>query len=160
MPAFDRVTLALTVAATVLAAPGAAAAAGQDRSVRAMSDAYEAAVLKAIERRRVNRGRSGLQPSACVDGLAEARSRRMAVRDEMVHYAGLGKVFGRCGGSRVGEIIARGAGFRDPAAVVRAWMDSPSHHAVIVQPAYRQAAVGAWRDDDGVVFVSVIFRAP
>ena len=66
----------------------------------------------------------------------------------------------RSGGRRVGEIIARGKGFRDPAAVVRAWMDSPSHHEVIVRPSYRQAAVGAWRDDHGMVFVSVILRAP
>lgn len=159
MRAQVRAALALLVVATTLAGPTAEASA-PEREIRAMGEAYEASVLQAIERRRTRRGLHGLTPSACVDELAEARSRRMAVRDEMVHYPGLGKVFARCGGVRVGEIIARGKGFRDPAVVVRAWMESPSHHEVIVRPSYRQAAVGAWRDDAGIVFVSVIFRAP
>ncbi|GAA3549318.1 CAP domain-containing protein [Nocardioides daeguensis] len=156
----------LAVAAALLAtcpvpthATASRAEAG-DRGLRAMGESYESAVLQALERRRERRGLRGLVPSACVDALAEARSRRMAVRDEMVHYPGLSKVFGRCGGARVGEIIARGRGFRDPAVVVRAWMESPTHHEVIVRPSYRQAAVGAWRDEHGTVFVSVIFRAP
>lgn len=162
MHALVRAALALLVvtSALVVAGPAGVAASAPERVVRPMGDAYETAVLQAIERRRVRRDLSGLTASACVDDVAEARSRRMAVRDEMVHYPGLGKVFDHCGGRRVGEIIARGKGFRDPAAVVRAWMDSPSHHEVIVRPSYRQAAVGAWRDDHGMVFVSVILRAP
>ena len=162
MHALDRAALALLAVASslVVAGPEGAASAAPDRAVRAMGEAYETAVLQAIERRRERRGLSGLTASACVDELAEARSRRMAERDEMVHYPGLGKVLDRCGGRRAGEIIARGKGFRDPGVVVRAWMDSPSHHEVIVRPSYRQAAVGAWRDDDGTVFVSVVLRAP
>jgi uncharacterized protein YkwD len=165
MHALARAVLALLVVTSPLVTAGpaqvaASAASAPERAVRPMGEAYEAAVLEGIERRRAARGLSGLRASACVDEIAEARSRRMAVRDEMVHYPGLDKVFDRCGGRRVGEIIARGKGFRDPAAVVRAWMASPAHHDVIVRPSYRQAAVGAWRDDDGIVFVSVIFRAP
>ena len=158
-----RVLLALLAVTSALAAVGpaqASAVSAPERVVRPMGDGYETAVLEAIERRRQRRGLSGLTASACVDEVAEARSRRMAVRDEMVHYPGLSKVFDDCGGRRVGEIIARGKGFRDPAVVVRAWMASPSHQEVIVRPSYRQAAVGAWRDDDGLVFVSVILRAP
>ncbi|MBM0123548.1 CAP domain-containing protein [Pimelobacter simplex] len=162
MEGLARAVLALVFVATgfVATGPAAVSSAGPERSVRPMSGEYEGAVLKAIERRRSRRDRSGLRASACVDGFAEARSRRMAVRDEMVHYPGLGKVFARCGGDRVGEIIARGRGFRDPVVVVRAWMASPSHHDVIVQPSYREASVGAWRDDAGTVFVSVVFRSP
>lgn len=165
-----RAVLAQLAVAAALVATGpvlthatasrAAGAGAGDRGVRAMGESYESAVLHALERRRERRGLRGVVPSACVDVLAEARSRRMAVRDEMVHYPGLRKVFGRCGGARVGEIIARGRGFRDPAVVVRAWMESPSHREVIVRPSYRQVAVGAWRDEQGRVFVSVIFRAP
>jgi uncharacterized protein YkwD len=162
MHALVRAVLALlaVTSALVVAGPAGVATSEPDRAVRPMGDDYETAVLEAIERRRVRRGLSGLTASACVDELAEARSHRMAVRDEMVHYPGLSKVFDHCGGRRVGEIIARGKGFRDPAVVVRAWMDSPSHHEIIVRPSYRQAAVGAWRDDAGWVFVSVILRAP
>ncbi|WGY02076.1 CAP domain-containing protein [Nocardioides sp. QY071] len=157
-----RAVLALLIvtSALVAAGPREASASAPDRQVRPMGDAYESAVLAAIDRRRARRGLHGLTASDCVDDLAESRSRRMAVRDEMVHYPGLGKVFGHCGGRRVGEIIARGKGFGDPAVVVRAWMNSPSHHEVIVRPSYRQAAVGAWRDGRGVVYVSVIFQAP
>lgn len=159
-----RAWLALVVLTTALVTTGAAGAAaappGRERAVRPMGEGYETAVLDGVDRRRERRDLRGLASSACVDEVAESRARRMVVNDEMRHYDGLRKVFRRCGGSRVGEIVARGHGFRDPAAVVRAWMDSPPHEQVIVHPSYRQASVGAWRDEAGVVFVSVVFRAP
>ncbi|TNM38376.1 CAP domain-containing protein [Nocardioides albidus] len=155
-----RSALAAAAATAALTATAAHAPPAHAQEVTPMDDGYEDAVLQTINQRRAHRGLRLLRTSSCVDPVAERRSRRMGVNDEMRHYDGLRRVLRRCGGSRVGEIIARGPGFSDPRAVVRAWMHSPSHRALIEQRGFRAAAVGAWRDAGGEVFVSVVFRSP
>lgn len=141
-------------------AQAAEAQAAEAQAVRAMTRTYEAAVLRQINARRTARGLRALRTSSCIEPFAESRSRRMAVNDELVHYSGLRRAFRACGGSMVGEVIARGRGFAVASVLVRAWMRSPSHRDVILQRGFRQAGVGAWRDGDGTVYVSVVFRAP
>lgn len=159
MRTFTRSALALITTSTALvAAATGPAPPAQAQGVSPMSGGYESAVLSRIERRRHRHGLRDVDPSGCVDRFAERRSNRMGVRDEMVHYGRLGRVLRRCGGGVVGEIIARGRGYGDPAALVRAWMRSPSHRAVILDGRFAYATVGAWRDGDGEVFVSVVFR--
>lgn len=150
----------LTASAALTAAPAVPQPAAQAQAVTAMSATYEAAVLRQINRKRTARGLRALRMSPCIDRHAESRSRRMAVNDELVHYPGLRRAFSSCGGSTVGEVIGRGRGFARASIVVRAWMRSPGHHDVLLLPRFRSAGVGAWRDRDGTVFVSVVFRAP
>lgn len=150
----------LMAAAALTAAPNVPQPVAQAQSVTAMSASYESAVLRHINRKRLARGLHALRMGSCIDRYAESRARRMAVNDELVHYGGLRQAFDACGGSTVGEVIARGRGFAEASIVVRAWMRSPSHHDVLLLPRFRSAGVGAWRDGDGTVFVSVVFRAP
>lgn len=154
------VVAGLMASAALTAAPALPQPAAQAQSVTRMSAAYESAVLRQINARRTARGLRALRMGSCVDAFAESRSRRMAVNDELVHYSGLRRAFSTCGGSTVGEVIARGRGFAQASIVVRAWMRSPRHHDVLLLPRFRSAGVGAWRDHDGTVFVSVVFRAP
>lgn len=161
MSTFLRSALAgLLASAALTASPAAPLPAAQAQSATAMTATYEAAVLRQINARRTARGLRALRMSSCVDRFAESRSRRMAVNDEMVHYPGLRRMFSSCGGSTVGEVVARGRGFALASIVVRAWMRSPSHRDVLLLPRFRSAGVGAWRDGDGTVYVSVVFRAP
>lgn len=150
----------LMASAALTASPAPPLPAAQAQSVTAMSSTYEAAVLRQVNARRTARGLHALRPSSCIEPFAESRSRRMAVEDELVHYSGLRRAFSACGGSMVGEVIARGRGFALASVLARAWMQSPSHREVILKHRFRQAAVGAWRDRDGTVYVSVVLRAP
>lgn len=149
----------LTASAALTASPATPLPAAQAQSVTAMSSTYETAVLRQINRKRTARGLRALRMSPCVDAFAESRSRRLAVYDQLVHYNGLRRVFTSCGGSMVGEVIARGRGFTLATVLVRAWMRSPSHRDVILKGRFRHAGVGAWRDRDGTVYVSVVLRA-
>ncbi|HVK28552.1 MAG TPA: CAP domain-containing protein [Nocardioides sp.] len=150
----------LTASAALAAAPSAPVPAAHAQGVTAMTSTYETAVLRQINRKRTARGLRALRMSSCIDRFAESRSRRMAVYDELVHYGGLRGAFDDCGGSMVGEVIARGRGFTLASVLVRAWMRSPRHRDVILKGRFRTAGVGAWRDRDGTVYVSVVLRAP
>lgn len=148
-------TTAAFTAATAVEQPSASA-----QSVSAMPASYEWSVLRQINLRRTARGLRPLRAGSCVDGYAESRSRRMAVNDVLVHLGGLRRALSTCDATMVGEVIGRGRGFRDPARIVRSWMASPSHRDALLTKRFRQAGVGAWRDGDGTVYVSVVFRAP
>ncbi|KRB76449.1 hypothetical protein ASE01_15920 [Nocardioides sp. Root190] len=147
-------TTALTASTTVQQPPAAA------QSVSAMPASYESAVLRQINLRRTARGLRPLRAGGCVDRYAESRSRRMAVNDVLVHLGGLRNALSGCDATMVGEVIGRGRGFRDASRIVRSWMGSGSHRDVLLTKRFRNAGVGAWRDNDGTVYVSVVFRAP
>lgn len=153
-------TAGLVASAALTAAPVLEPPAAEARTVDAMTRTYESAVLRQLNRRRAAHGLRALRMSSCIDRYAESRSRRMAVEDRLVHFGGLRRAFSTCGGSMVGEVIARGRSFADAAVLARAWMRSPSHRDVILTGRFRHAGVGAWRDGDGTVYVSVVLRAP
>ena len=94
---------ALTVAPTTVTTPPA-----QAQATAPMSGAYEQEVLRQVNRVRARHGLRALRLSSCVDWFAETRARRMAADDVLRHLSGLSRVFASCGGSRVGENIARG----------------------------------------------------
>ncbi len=145
---------ALTASTTAQSPPASA------QSVSSMPSSYESRVLRLINHQRALRDIRSLRGGRCIDNYAESRARRMAVNDELVHYGGLRSVLSTCGGSSVGEIVARGRGYSDAAKVVRAWMRSPDHRELVLLKRFRHAGVGAFRDGDGYVYVSVVFRAP
>ncbi|MEV5000364.1 CAP domain-containing protein [Nocardioides sp. LML1-1-1.1] len=149
----------LTAAALVAAPTPVTTPPAQAQTVAAVSASYERAVLRQVNRMRLLRGIPALRTSRCVDRFAESRSRRMATYDAFRHLSGLRQVFARCGGRMVGENIAKGR--RMPALrAVAGWMHSPSHRSLMLDGRFRQAGVGAWRDRDGTVYLSLVVRAP
>lgn len=149
----------LTAAALVAAPTPVTTPAAQAQAVAPASGAYERAVLRQVNRMRLQRGIPALRPSRCVDRFAESRSRRMATYDAFRHLSGLRQVFARCGGRMVGENIAKGRRMTALRAVA-GWMHSPSHRSLMLDGRFRQAGVGAWRDRDGTVYLSLVVRAP
>ncbi len=145
---------ALSVAPADVTTPPA-----QAQAVAPTSGDYERAVLRQVNRMRLQRGIPALRPTRCVDGFAESRARRMAVDGVLRHLGGLRQVFARCGGSLVGENIARGRRMTALRAVA-GWMRSPSHRAIMLDRRFGQAGVGAWRGRDGTVYLSLVVRAP
>lgn len=154
------VAAGLVASAVLSVSTSAQAPSATAQSASSMPSTYESRVLRLLSHQRALRDIRALRGSRCVDNYAEVRARRLAVNDELAHYGGLRQVLSSCGGSSVGEIVARGNGYSDAATVVRAWMRSPSHRELVLLKRFRQAGVGAYRDADGTVYVSVIFRAP
>lgn len=56
---------------------------------------------------------------------------------------------GYAGGAPVGELVWGGTGSFSPGAVVAAWLNSPSHAAVLLDPVYRSGGVGCYFRDGG-----------
>jgi len=58
----------------------------------------------------------------------------------------------------VGENLAYSNGYINPvAASMRGWMDSPGHRRNLLEPGWRQTAIGAWISTDGTVYFTEIF---
>jgi uncharacterized protein YkwD len=87
---------------------------------------------------------------ACLDGQSErwasylARSGRLEHRNQY-------RVLRACNLHWTGETLARGAGGLTPGAMVRAWMHSPAHRAVLMKPRANLAGVAIRRDAQGRV---------
>jgi uncharacterized protein YkwD len=141
---------AMGPAPTVAAAPTAL-------SGDAQQDAFEAEVLRLTNEARSKARRCGgkryratkpLRWNATLAATAHAHSTDMATRDYFSHYAPGGvSPFQRmrAAGYRyraAGENIAAGRSLADPASVVRAWLNSPGHCRVIMNPKYRELGVG------------------
>ncbi|HEX8090375.1 MAG TPA: CAP domain-containing protein, partial [Blastocatellia bacterium] len=58
----------------------------------------------------------------------------------------------------VGENLAYSNGYINPvAASMSGWMDSPGHRRNILDPDWRQTAIGAWISSNGTVYFTEIF---
>lgn len=119
--------------------------------------AVEATVLRLINRQRTSRGLHAVRIQTKLDAAAFAHSRQMVSRDYFSHYSPGGATFAQrlCAGGytrtgcrtwAVGEVIGWGAGVAGTAqAIVKAWMRSSSHRAVILDRRWRDVGVGcAW----------------
>lgn len=118
------------------------------------SDRYESDVLAGTNVERARVGLVPLSPQECVDSYAEAQAQRMAAEGRMYHQD-LMPVLSACRLSTVGENVAYG--YRDGAAVMVGWMNSPGHKANILRPEYRLLGVGAAQDARGVWYAAQVF---
>lgn len=84
---------------------------------------------------------------SCVDGKSEGWSRRIKRTGSFVHRNQM-TVINDCELAWTGETLVRGVGLT-PKVAVRAWLDSPSHRAVILKPRARWAGIGVRVDDQG-----------
>ena len=141
-PAMTRIALTLVTALTALLVLAPAATAGPRLT------AEERAVIKRLNQVRAHHGLGTLRPAAGLSRAADHHSRDMLVRDFFAHPSSDGTPFDRrvrrfANASMVGETLAwvprrRGAA----ATVVRMWMESASHRAIVLDGRLRRVGVG------------------
>jgi uncharacterized protein YkwD len=111
-----------------------------------------AALLCRVNRERRAAGLAPLRRDRRIARAAGRHARDMVRRGYFAHRRGggpdLGARLSRAGwrGTAWGEAIAYGCGGRgSPRAIVRAWLASPPHRAVLLGAGYRRAGVGLAR---------------
>lgn len=156
-----RAALALALAAAVASAvaPASAAAGCAGASAKPASASPEkmrSATLCLINRKRTSSGHRRLRNNSKLHEAAAGHSNQMVERKFFSHTSPNGdgptdriRSTGYLKGSRswaTGENIGWGAGWRaKPKSMVRAWMDSPVHRALILSDSFRQFGVGIAR---------------
>jgi uncharacterized protein YkwD len=85
---------------------------------------------------------------SCVDGTSERWATHIKRTGKFEHRGNLKKVLNHCDLSWVGENLVRGSGLT-PRQVVRLWMQSPSHKAVLMKKRARWAGIGVRVDGKG-----------
>jgi uncharacterized protein YkwD len=153
------VASALTAATLVLAATTAPAHASVERVPAPNSSVDPATHPQEFENRivaRINdaRARAGLNRirvyQTCLDRHAERWARHLAESGRLQHRNQY-RVLGACNLHWTGETLARGSGGFTPGAMVRAWMHSAGHRAVLMKPRAMLAGVAIRRDAQGRV---------
>jgi uncharacterized protein YkwD len=150
--------------AALLAAAGAASAAPAARAADCGAEAQQtpapdtqgravAAVVCLVNAERERRGLSTLAEHPQLEAAGEAHTRDMVRRGFFAHTTPDGVTMAdrlRASGFirdgdrwGVGETLAWGRDERArPAAIVAAWLDSPSHRRVLLNPRYRRVGIG------------------
>jgi uncharacterized protein YkwD len=111
-------------------------------------DAKERAMVRAINRQRSRHGLATVRPSARLARAADYHSRDMLAADFFAHDSRDGTPFDRrvrryANHRAVGETLAMLGGCGKGAArrVVRMWMKSPGHRAILLSSSYRRVGV-------------------
>ena len=112
-------------------------------------DAKERAIVRAINRQRTQHGLGKVRSSARLARAADYHSLEMLDADYFAHDSRDGSPFDRrvrrFARHRVlGETLAMlgGCGKGSPRRVVRMWMNSPGHRAILLSSAYRRVGLG------------------
>ena len=85
----------------------------------------------------------------CTDELAEQWGSRIA-RTGVLAHRDQGEVIRRCRHAWAGETLVRGTALT-PDEMVRLWLDSPDHRAILLNPDARRAGVAITEDAQGRV---------
>lgn len=127
-------TIALCLA--MLAAPAGAATSVAD---------WEHGVAKQTNVERKAHDRHRAVPRACLKRYATAWAKHIALKNKLVHRssASLGAILRACNLHSIGENLAMGQ--RSSKGVVTDWMHSKPHRANLLNRAFRQQAVGAYK---------------
>lgn len=140
----------------VVAGAGSASAstwavpASADTSVDPLAnlDEFETRIMIRINHARKAAGRRPVRSfDGCLDGLAERWAAHLAALGELVHRD-QSPILDRCHLTWAGETLVRGTGIT-PGEVVKAWLQSPAHRAVIMKPRANRAGVGIRIDGQG-----------
>lgn len=156
----SAVGLALTAAS--LAAPTAATAAPVPTTLETTSvvmtaaalDTYEQRVQRLVNKRRANNGLHRVRFARCANRVAEEWSRHLSETGLFEHRS-MTEVLDRCNARYAGETLGRGT--MGPRKLVRMWMRSPGHRAILLSPKPRRIGVGASPDDSGRLVVTANF---
>jgi uncharacterized protein YkwD len=142
--ALARIALVATLLIGLLATAGPAAANARSEMYRATNRTRLHHEIRRVDlRHRISR-------------LARRHSIAMARRGSIFHTADpvdryLDGTRWRVWGENVGVTSGSIAGLQ------KAFLDSPSHRANILNRRFRRVAVGAYRDDDGLLWVTIFF---
>jgi uncharacterized protein YkwD len=152
----QRLPLTLAACAACLLGPAAAASACDDASTpptRATLASARAATLCLINSARAKHGLGRLGTTTSLTRAASAHSRDMAAHDFFSHdspggttpkqrIAGAGYLDGADDWA-IGETIAWGSGsMASPSSIVRSWLQSPEHRAILLDGRYDDAGIG------------------
>lgn len=151
----------LALEAAMLPAASAAVAAGAATGARGVQTAQttQAAPVTlssgAYERRlqrwtNVQRRRHGLREvtlDGCADGYAERWTRHLVRTGGDLVHRDQSEVLRGCDATAAGEVLARGQ--VSPRRMVRMWMNSSGHRAILLSRTYRRIGLGAMRMRDG-----------
>jgi uncharacterized protein YkwD len=111
-------------------------------------DEFENRILVKINRARARHDLKKIRLfESCVDGKSEGWAQRIKRTGKFVHRDQM-KVINGCDLAWTGETLVRGVGLT-PRYAVRAWLDSPSHRAVIMKPRARWAGIAVRVDGEG-----------
>lgn len=122
-------------------------------------DARENAVIDRINAVRAQHGLAALAIDPELSRAADHHSRRMARARTLAHRvwdegALAGRLHWATGDARVGETLFWGRGSARSAEMVRAWMRSPGHRALLLSSRFRSAGVGI-RPGGGGIYATV-----
>ena len=142
-------------AAPATAMSGTAVVAG---SVITMSpDSYERRVHRVVNLRREALGLRALGKSACAAGTAGRWASHLALTDVLYHQS-MSVVLRTCDASYAGETLGRGT--MTPRQLVKMWMRSPDHRAILLSRKPRRVGIGASPDALGRYVVAANFVRP
>jgi uncharacterized protein YkwD len=146
--------------ALALSAPLAALACNTPGNLAAV----RSALVQGINAQRQGNGLAALAPSAQLAEAAQNHACDNARRNKMSHTGSDGSKFGtrikRTGYSyrKANENV--GYGFRDPAAMIKAWMGSSGHRRNILERASRDVGVGMAQGSDGTAYWVMVTAGP
>jgi uncharacterized protein YkwD len=157
--ALGLVTTSLLAAGTVTVVTPAQALQTQNLTVtttrmNTAPDVYERRVQRLVNRRRDAHGLRRLRMASCPDTVAEGWSQWLASNNEFFHQS-MTDVLNRCDARYAGETLGRGA--MSPRKLVRMWMESPGHRAVLLSTKSRRIGIGATPDSFGRWVVAANF---
>jgi uncharacterized protein YkwD len=134
------------------AAPTKTLVAGASSSLAPLT--YERRVQQIVNKRRANHGLPRLRVAACATTTAKRWSRHLATSNQFYHQS-MSTVLNACNARYAGETLGRGS--MAPRKLVRMWMQSPGHRAVLLSPKSRRIGVGATPDVYGRWVVAANF---
>jgi uncharacterized protein YkwD len=148
------VAFALVSASVLVSSPVATPGAPTKVERRAL---LEAAVVREMNRVRAARGLGPLRAAPALRTAARSHSQAMLIHGFFSHDSADGTAFSErirrhytnAGYARwsVGEaLMAAQAHAVDAEAIVKAWLDSPSHRTIILSPTWRDTGIGVLHD--------------
>lgn len=127
------------------------------KTALAAPETYERRVHRLVNLRRANHGLRPLKFAGCADSSAESWASYLARNNEFFHQSML-DVLNRCDAQYAGETLGRGA--MAPRKLVRMWMESPGHRAVLLSSKSTRLGIGAAPDAYGRWVVAANFIRP
>ena len=121
----------------------------------AAGDSNAASFVAQANAERRERGLRAYVVKADLAAVAARHSERMAERNTLYHNPNLGSEVR--GWQVVGENVGQGGSVD---TIHAAFMDSPAHRANILATDYTEIGVGTVTDDNGVLWVTQVFRLP
>jgi uncharacterized protein YkwD len=115
---------------------------------------YEKRVQRLVNLKRRNHNLAALRLARCTDGAAERWSSHLA-RNDLFYHQSMQDLLTRCDATYAGETLGRGA--ITPRRLVRMWMHSEGHRAVLMSSKARRIGIGAKPDAYGRWVVAANF---